>query len=118
MRSMIGLTALRLSFQTAGNGWNDQYRKGAHVMSPKISIPAFARLCGSTPLHEAIMAAMKAGDGPMTRADLATYTVRERVALTGDIGPWRLLSMPPPSSGGVASQQILGLLERNRNSSG
>jgi gamma-glutamyltranspeptidase/glutathione hydrolase len=64
------------------------------------------------PISDAIMTAMKRGDGPMTRADLAAYTVRERPALVGDFGPWRVLSMPPPSSGGVAMQQIFGLLER------
>ena len=64
------------------------------------------------PIADAIMAAMERGDGPMTRQDLADYTVRERPALVGDFGPWRVLSMPPPSSGGIATQQIFGLLER------
>ena len=64
------------------------------------------------PIADAIMTAMNKGGGPMTRADLAAYTVRERPALVGDVGPWRVLSMPPPSSGGVATQQIFGLLER------
>jgi len=71
------------------------------------------------PIADAIMAAMaraghdsgQNGVGPMTRADLAAYTVRERPALVGDFGPWRVLSMPPPSSGGVATLQIFGLLE-------
>jgi len=64
------------------------------------------------PIADAIMTAMGRGDGPMTRADLAAYTVRERPALVGEFGPWRVLSMPPPSSGGVATQQVFGLLER------
>ena len=64
------------------------------------------------PIAEAIMAVMEQDDGPMTMDDLAAYTVRERPALVGDVGPWRILSMPPPSSGGVATQQIFGLLER------
>ncbi len=64
------------------------------------------------PIADAIMTALDRGDGPMTRADLAAYTVRERPALVGEFGPWRVLSMPPPSSGGVATQQVFGLLER------
>ena len=64
------------------------------------------------PIAEAIMDVMVDGKGPMTMDDLAGYTVRERPALVGDVGPWRILSMPPPSSGGVATQQVFGLLER------
>ncbi len=64
------------------------------------------------PIADAIMAVMIQNDGPMTRADLAAYIVRERPALVGEFGPWRVLSMPPPSSGGVATQQVFGLLER------
>jgi len=64
------------------------------------------------PIAEAIMDVMADGKGPMTRDDLAAYTVRERPALVGDVGPWRILSMPPPSSGGVATQQVFGLLDR------
>ena len=68
------------------------------------------------PIADAIMTTMARdghdGDGPMTLADLAAYEVRERPALVGDFGPWRILSMPPPSSGGVATQQVFGLLER------
>jgi gamma-glutamyltranspeptidase/glutathione hydrolase len=66
----------------------------------------------SGPIADAIMTALAPGDGPMTLADLAVYEVRERPALVGDFGPWRILSMPPPSSGGVATQQVFGLLER------
>ncbi len=64
------------------------------------------------PIAEAILAVMAQDGGPMTRDDLANFTVRERPALTGEVGPWRILSMPPPSSGGIATQQVFGLLER------
>ncbi len=64
------------------------------------------------PIADGIISAVARGGGPMTRDDLAAYTVRERPALVGDFGPWRILTMPPPSSGGVATQQIFGLLER------
>jgi gamma-glutamyltranspeptidase/glutathione hydrolase len=66
----------------------------------------------SGPIADAIVAVMAREDGPLTRADLAAYTVRERPALLGVFGPWRVVSMPPPSSGGVATQQVFGLLDR------
>jgi len=66
----------------------------------------------SGPIAAAIMAVMAREHGTLTQADLAAYTVRERPALVGDCGPWRILSMPPPSSGGVATLQVFGLLER------
>ncbi len=63
-------------------------------------------------IAEALVATMKRGEGAITLADLAAYEVRERPALVGTFGPWQVLSMPPPSSGGVATQQVFGLLER------
>ncbi len=64
------------------------------------------------PIAAAITAAAARGGGPLTANDLTSYRVKEKPALTGNCGPWRILSMPPPSSGGVATQEIFGLLER------
>lgn len=64
------------------------------------------------PIADAILATVTAGGGPLIAADLNSFTVRETPALTGDVGPWRIISMPPPSSGGVATQQVFGILER------
>jgi len=50
--------------------------------------------------------------GDMTEADLAGYRALERDALCGTYRLWVVCSMAPPSSGGVALLQILGLLER------
>ena len=50
--------------------------------------------------------------GGMTLADLAAYHAVERPAVCGLYRAWRLCSMGPPSSGGVAVLQILGMLER------
>lgn len=66
----------------------------------------------SGPIADAIMEVMEEGGGPMTLADLASYAVRERPALESRTGPWTILSMPPPSSGGIATQQVFGLLKR------
>lgn len=49
--------------------------------------------------------------GDMTLADLAAYTVEEREPVCGAYRVWRLCGMGPPSSGAVAIQQILGMVE-------
>ncbi|HEY8696877.1 MAG TPA: gamma-glutamyltransferase [Rhizomicrobium sp.] len=50
--------------------------------------------------------------GGMTLADLARYRPVERKPVCGMYRTYRLCSMGPPSSGGVAVLQILGMLER------
>lgn len=50
--------------------------------------------------------------GDMTLADLANYRPQLREPVCGDYRQWRLCSVGPPSSGGVAILQMLGMLER------
>lgn len=50
--------------------------------------------------------------GDLTEEDLAAYRAVEREPLCAPYREWRVCSMGPPSSGGVAVLQILGLLER------
>jgi gamma-glutamyltranspeptidase/glutathione hydrolase len=52
--------------------------------------------------------------GDMTEDDLRNYRALERAPVCGPYRAWRVCSMGPPSSGGVAVLQILGLLERTR----
>ncbi len=49
--------------------------------------------------------------GDMTVADLAGYRVEEREPVCGAYRVWRICGMGPPSSGAVAVQQMLGMLE-------
>ena len=49
--------------------------------------------------------------GDMTLTDLAAYKVEEREPVCGAYRIWRLCGMGPPSSGAVAVQQMLGMLE-------
>jgi gamma-glutamyltranspeptidase/glutathione hydrolase len=58
----------------------------------------------------AVRSHAKAGD--LTEEDLAGYRALEREPLCGPYRAWRVCSMAPPSSGGVALLQILGMLER------
>lgn len=48
----------------------------------------------------------------MTRGDLAAYQAKQRDAVCTPYREYRICSMGPPTSGGVAVQQILGQLER------
>ena len=61
-------------------------------------------------IARAVRANRKPGD--LTAADIAAYQAREREPVCGVYRVWRICSMAPPSSGGVAVLQILGILER------
>jgi len=50
--------------------------------------------------------------GGMTLTDLKNYVAKERAPVCGTYRSYRLCSMGPPSSGGVAVIQILDMLER------
>jgi gamma-glutamyltranspeptidase/glutathione hydrolase len=58
-----------------------------------------------------IAAEMAAHDGLITTQDLAAYKAVERAPLTGSYRGHDIVTMPPPSSGGVALLQMLGMLE-------
>lgn len=49
---------------------------------------------------------------PMTAADIAAYTAKERSPVCGSYRGYRICGMGPPSSGGIAVLGILGMLER------
>lgn len=65
------------------------------------------------PLAAEIVAAVAAGDvpGAMTLDDLAAYTPVRREPICRDYRGYEVCSAPPPASGGIAVNQILGLLE-------
>jgi len=47
--------------------------------------------------------------GKLAESDLAAYQARERVPVCTDYRRWRVCGMPPPSSGGIAVAQMLGI---------
>ena len=63
---------------------------------------------------EAIVATVRgtANPGDMSLEDLSGYQAKRRDALCRPYRQWQVCGMPPPTSGGVAVLQILGLLER------
>ena len=60
---------------------------------------------------EAISRAVQADGGLITPADMAAYKVVERAPVKGSYRGYEIVSMPPPSSGGVHLIQILNALE-------
>lgn len=63
------------------------------------------------PTADLIVAAMQQGGGFVSARDLEDYAVVEREVLRGTYRGFEVLSMPPPSSGGVALLQMLNVLE-------
>ncbi|HEX2197472.1 MAG TPA: gamma-glutamyltransferase [Burkholderiales bacterium] len=59
-----------------------------------------------------LVRAVRARGGDLSQQDLAAYQALEREPLCGPYRRWRICSVGPPSSGGLAVLQILGLLER------
>ncbi|MBI2901634.1 MAG: gamma-glutamyltransferase [Planctomycetes bacterium] len=58
-----------------------------------------------------LVAEMKRGNGIITMGDLAAYRAVWRRPVAGTYRGHRIVSMPPPSSGGIAVIQILQMLE-------
>ena len=54
---------------------------------------------------------MAANGGLMTKADLASYRAKERTPIRGTYRGFDIVSMPPPSSGGIALVEMLNILE-------
>ena len=57
-----------------------------------------------------LITAVKAAGGNWTLADLASYQAKERTPITVNYRGYRIVTAPPPSSGGVAIAEILNIL--------
>ncbi|GAB2566477.1 gamma-glutamyltransferase [Dyella jejuensis] len=54
--------------------------------------------------------AVRAAGGNWSLQDLASYRVKERLPITVDYRGYKIITAPPPSSGGVAIAEILNIL--------
>ncbi|TWV97965.1 gamma-glutamyltransferase [Chitinophaga pinensis] len=59
-----------------------------------------------------IVAEMQRGHGLITATDLKTYEAKERTAVTFAYKKYNIVTMPLPSSGGIALQQMMGMVEK------
>lgn len=62
------------------------------------------------PIAKQISDSVRDAGGIMTMQDLASYKAIERQPVTGDYRGYQVISMPPPSSGGVHIVQMLNML--------
>ena len=58
-----------------------------------------------------IVTEMQKGNGLVTLDDLKDYEAVWREPIIGEYAGYKIISMPPPSSGGVALMQLLGIME-------
>jgi len=63
------------------------------------------------PVADKLVAEVKAGKGIITLKDLKSYQAIWRKPIYFEYDNYRLISMPPPSSGGIALAQMLAMLE-------
>ncbi|NIM00934.1 MAG: gamma-glutamyltransferase [Acidobacteria bacterium] len=64
------------------------------------------------PVAQALVATVQARGGVMELTDLGAYEVVEREPVRGTYRGYRVVSFPPPSSGGIILLQMLAMLER------
>jgi gamma-glutamyltranspeptidase/glutathione hydrolase len=90
---------------------NPQYAATLRLIG-KDGADAFYRGEIAKDIVRAVRSHAKPGD--LIEQDLAGYRALEREPLCGPYRQWRVCSMAPPSAGGLAVLQILGLLERTQ----
>lgn len=95
----------------------DYYNAGEVFRQPDLaSTLARIQQHGATDFYrgeiaDLIVRDQQAGGGLITHEDLAQYRPIERAVVRGNYRGYEFLTMPPPSSGGIALTQILGMLE-------
>ena len=62
-------------------------------------------------IADSLDADMRANGGIMRKADLAAYEAKVRTPVRGTYKGYEIISMPPPSSGGIAMIQMLNMVE-------
>jgi len=60
---------------------------------------------------ELLVGEMQSGGGIITKNDLKGYAARKRQPIRGNYRGYEIISMPPPSSGGVTLVEMLNILE-------
>ena len=91
------------------SGWNE----GDSIKQPALAATlTFIQQHGRDGFYKGIVAdqivkEMMLGGGLITFEDLASYEAKWRKPLTGSYKGYKVVSMPPPSSGGVALLQLL-----------
>ena len=91
------------------------YKNPEYGQSLRLIAAGGAKAFYTGPIAQAIVDKVQhapVNPGGMTLEDLAGFKAQEREPVCGAYRVWRLCSMGPPSSGGIAIVQILGMLQR------
>ena len=91
------------------------YKAGETFMQPELAATLERIANDPTEFYHGRMAQqiadeMQSGGGLITKADLEGYEVRDRKPLLGKYHGYRILTAPPPSSGGIVLQETLNIL--------
>ncbi len=110
--------ASRLFLEKNAEGVFDVPKTGKLIVQPELAKtleliaakgkPAFY----SGKIARALVDAVKRTGGTLSLEDLASYKTRWRAPLEGSYRGHKILTMPPPSAGGLAILQVLGILEQ------
>jgi gamma-glutamyltranspeptidase/glutathione hydrolase len=90
----------------AGQPWRDPDQADTLQALANQGLDGFYR----GPVAKKLVKAVKAAGGNWTLADLASYQAKERQPLVVNYRGYRIVTAPPPSSGGVAIAEILNIL--------
>jgi gamma-glutamyltranspeptidase / glutathione hydrolase len=90
----------------AGDIWHDPDQ--AHTLQLLAQYGNAGFYSGET--AKKIVDAVHAAGGNWTLKDLSSYSVKERLPITLDYRGYKIITAPPPSSGGVAIAEILNIL--------
>jgi gamma-glutamyltranspeptidase/glutathione hydrolase len=105
--------AMKLFFKPNGEG----YEAGERIRFPDLATTLSQIQKGGRgafyrgPIARKITATMRRGNGLITNKDLRNYRVIERKVVTGTYRSFEIVSMPPPSSGGIHVIQMLNIIE-------
>ena len=95
----------------------DHYRAGERFVQPELAATlSRIQAHGAADFYagetaDLIVADQHRGGGLITHQDLLEYRTKERAVVRGNYRGYEFVTMPPPSSGGIALVQILGMLE-------
>jgi gamma-glutamyltranspeptidase/glutathione hydrolase len=112
-----GMKPFPASLAAYGKSDGSPWMEGDRLMQPDLAASLRA-IAGDGPrafyagwIADRIAADMQAHGGLITKADLKAYRARERQPIAGTFLGYEIVSMPPPSSGGVTLIEMLNMLE-------
>jgi gamma-glutamyltranspeptidase/glutathione hydrolase len=110
-KNLTGFPASARIFQRDG----DFYKAGDTLRQPELAATLTRIAKDPDDFYKGAMAHQiadfeQAGGGLITAADLAAYEVKDREPIKGSYHGYKIITAPPPSSGGIVLVEILNIL--------